>query len=382
VILARKFSVRNFWHDVRRTRATLLFYIGEMARYLVQAPPDPIHPDETKTHGLELIYGLGITAPIWRAFRDRFGVPWISEYYGATEATTSIAYSNFSNKEPVAKVAHWGPLLRSSWFGQDVLYIIRIDMELEEVIRDPKTGLCIQCDLDEVGEAISRIRPPLQRTHDYVGEGGAEATEKKILRDVFEKGDAFWRVGDALAMVRTPNFVSWEGFIGFAPFADNEKDKHGYITFKDRLGDTYRAKGHNISTAEVESAFLNHPHISSANVYAIPMSDYGYEGQVGCAAVTFRAGAAPDGPGQGEQEALTDLEKYLTSTGGLAGYAVPRFLRVLVDNDEESATERDQIGISDDVGSEYVSSMLKKLKTGLRKEGMFLHRVCSHVANV
>lgn len=59
VILARKFSVRNFWHDVRRTRANMLFYIGEMVRYLVQAPPDLVHPDETKTHGMEIIYGLG-----------------------------------------------------------------------------------------------------------------------------------------------------------------------------------------------------------------------------------------------------------------------------------------------------------------------------------
>lgn len=201
MILARKFSVRNFWHDVRRTRANLLFYIGEMARYLVQAPPDPVHPDETKTHGMELIYGLGITAPIWLAFRDRFGVPWISEYYGATEGTTSISYSNHSNKKPVAKVARWGPLMRNSWIGQDTFYIIRIDMESGEVIRDPKTGLCIEAGFDEVGEAINRIKPPLQRAHDYVGEGGPEATEKKILRDVFAKRDVFWRLGDALSMV-------------------------------------------------------------------------------------------------------------------------------------------------------------------------------------
>ena len=201
VILARKFSVRNFWHDVRRTRANILFYIGEMARYLVQAPPDPVHPDETKTHGMELIYGLGITAPIWRAFRDRFGVPWITEYYSATEATTSINYSNFSNKKPVAKVAHWGPLMRNSWTGQDTFYIIRIDMETGDVVRDSKTGLCIQTGYDEVGEAVSRITPPLLRIHDYVGEGGPEATEKKLLRDVFAKGDLFWRLGDAMSMV-------------------------------------------------------------------------------------------------------------------------------------------------------------------------------------
>jgi fatty-acyl-CoA synthase len=180
----------------------MIFYIGEMARYLVQAPPDPHHPDETKANGLEVIYGLGITPPVWREFRNRFGVPWIAEYYGATEGTAAISNSNFSNKKGVSKVAHWGPLMRS-WFGQDTFYIIRIDSETGDPIRNPKTGHCLQADFGEVGEAINRIVPPLQRRHDYVGDGGAEATEKKTLRDVFKKGDMFWRMGDALSMVIT-----------------------------------------------------------------------------------------------------------------------------------------------------------------------------------
>ncbi|KAH7091512.1 fatty-acyl-CoA synthase [Paraphoma chrysanthemicola] len=343
VILARKFSVRNFWPDVRRTKVNMLFYIGEMVRYLVQAPPDPVHADEKKTHGIEIIYGLGLAEPVWRAFRDRFGVPWISEYYGSTEATSSISYSNVSNDEPVAKVAHWGPLMRNSWFGQDTFYIVRVDMDTGEVIRDPRSGYCIQAAYDEVGEAVNRIKPPLQRVHDYVGEGGTEATNKKLLRNVFSKGDLFWRLGDALSM-----------------------DRHGYITFHDRLGDTFRAKGHNISTTEVEMAFLNHPHISSANVFAISMTQYGYDGQLGAAAITFRNGASPIQAGNVEIDSIRGLEQYLVESAGLANYAVPRFLRVLVDDDQ--AQEREQIGISDEVGSEYVSVMLKKLKTGLRKE--------------
>lgn len=350
MILARKFSVRNFWPDVRRTRADMLFYIGEMVRYLVQTPPDPIHPDETKTHGMEIIYGLGIAAPVWRAFRKRFGVPWIGEYYGATEATSSISYSHTSDSQPAAKVAHWGPLMRSSWFGQDTFYILRIDMESGDLIRDHKTGLCIQAEYGEVGEAVNRIKPPLQRVHDYIGQGGEEATNKKLVNDVFEEGDLFWRLGDALSM-----------------------DRDGYVNFHDRLGDTYRAKGHNISTAEVEMAFLNHPSISSANVYAINMTQYGYDGQVGAAAITFREGASPDQAGPVEQDALRGLEQYLVSTAGIAGYSVPRFVRVLVDTDSNDPQKREQIGISDSVGSEYVSLLLKKLKTSLRKEGEVLH---------
>jgi acyl-CoA synthetase (AMP-forming)/AMP-acid ligase II len=199
VILARKLSVRQFWPDVRRTSADMIFYIGEMVRYLTQAPLDPYHPDETKANGLEVIYGLGIVEPVWKKFRTRFGVPWIAEYYGATEGTAAISNSNHSNDRGVAKVAHFGPLMRN--FGQETFYIIRIDFDTGEVVRDPKTGLCIQAEWNEVGEAVNRIVPPLQRRHDYVGEGGPEATEKKTIQDVFKKGDLFWRMGDALSMV-------------------------------------------------------------------------------------------------------------------------------------------------------------------------------------
>lgn len=141
------------------------------------------------------------------------------------------------------------------------------------------------------------------------------------------------------------------------------------MTFHDRLGDTYRAKGHNISTTEVEMAFLNHPHISSANVYAIPMASFGYDGQMGAAAVTLSAGASSRKVDTAEIESLQGLEQYLVETAGLAAYAVPRFLRVLVDDGGDETQQREQIGISDSVGSEYVSLMLKKLKTSLRKEG-------------
>ena len=205
IVLARKFSVARFWGDIRRARCNMMFYIGEMIRYLVQAPPppDPMLADERypKAHGLEVIYGLGITPPVWRAFRERFGVPWIAEYYGASEGTTAICNSNWSNLKGVSKVAHWGLLMRSRWFGQRTFYILRLDVESGEVVRDGETGLCVQAGFGEVGEAVNRIVPPLQRRHDYVGEKGVKATEEKTVRDVFEKGDVFWRLGDALSMV-------------------------------------------------------------------------------------------------------------------------------------------------------------------------------------
>jgi len=178
-----------------------MFYIGEMVRFLVQAPPDPHHPDEKISHGLELIYGLGIAAPVWRDFRNRFGIPWMVEYYSASEATTLLANSNWKNDKGIGKVARWGPLMRSRALGQSSFYIIKVDLETSQVYRDPETGYCKQCDFDEIGEAISRVTPPLFRTHDYVGPGGKEATEKKLIRNVFEKGDCFVRIGDAMSMV-------------------------------------------------------------------------------------------------------------------------------------------------------------------------------------
>lgn len=199
VILARRFSRREFWSDIRRSNANAILYIGEMFRYLVQGPPDPRFPNE-KDHGVDLAFGLGLAPNIWRSVRERFGIPWIVEYYSASEATVSLLNSN-KNDLGVGKVARWGPLLRNKWLGQSTFYIVQTDFESGELVRDPKTGFCIKTKPGEVGEAICKILPPIQRKHDYVGEGGEEATSKKTLRDVFEKGDEYFRIGDALMMV-------------------------------------------------------------------------------------------------------------------------------------------------------------------------------------
>jgi hypothetical protein len=177
-----------------------------MLRYLVQSPPDPRFPDE-KGHGVELAYGLGLAPSVWRDFRDRFGVPWIVGYYSSTESTTGLMNSN-KNNLGIGKVARWGPLMRSRWFGQNAFYIVRADFETGDILRDPKTGFCIKCRPDEVGESICRVIPPLQRKHDYIGEEGMEATDKKTIRHVFEKGDEFFRLGDAMTIVSNLYFLS------------------------------------------------------------------------------------------------------------------------------------------------------------------------------
>lgn len=136
-------------------------------------------------------------------------VDWIVEYYSATEAT-SLLLNSTRNDAGVGKVAYWGSRVRH--FGQDMFYIINADLGSGEILRDPRTGFCIPARMDELGEAICRIKPPIQRKHDYVGDGGAQA-RKKTLRNVFRKGDECFRLGDALSM-----------------------DFHGYISFSDRLG--------------------------------------------------------------------------------------------------------------------------------------------------
>ena len=198
VILARRFSRRLFWSDIRQSQANAILYIGEMFRYLVQAPPDPTHSE--KDHKVDLAFGLGLAPGVWRAVRERFGIPWIVEYYSASEATVSLINSN-KNDFGVGKVARYGPLMRSRWFGQTAFQLVKADLDTGEVMRDPRTGFCIKAKVGEVGESISKIATPIQRKHDYVGSGGEEATQKKTLRDVFEKGDEYTRIGDALVMV-------------------------------------------------------------------------------------------------------------------------------------------------------------------------------------
>lgn len=123
----------------------------------------------------------------------------------------------------------------------------------------------------------------------------------------------------------------------------------------------------------METAIVTHPVIESANVYAIPMNKYGYEGQLGCAAITFKTtdSISSEISPTVEAETLRGLESHLVTKAGLPGYGVPRFVRVIVDLGEQGDPNRNQLGIAEreSVGTEYVSLMMKKLKTGLRNEG-------------
>jgi fatty-acyl-CoA synthase len=246
VVIREKFSAREFWDDIVRWECTLFQYIGELCRYLVNSPP---HPKET-AHRLRLACGNGLRPDIWREFVDRFQIPRILEFYAATEGNVSIF--NFDGKE--------GAVGRIPWFlaHRFPIKIARFDVELEQPVRDAQ-GFCIECEEDEAGEVIGKIlRDPTRPGARFEGYATAAETEKKILRDVFEKGDVWFRTGDLM-----------------------RKDKDGYFYFVDRIGDTFRWKGENVSTTEVEETVGELPEVLEANVYGVQVP--GRDGRAGMA---------------------------------------------------------------------------------------------------
>jgi fatty-acyl-CoA synthase len=248
VAIRERFSGREFWDDIVRFDCTLFQYIGELCRYLVNSPP---HPSETK-HRLRLCCGNGLRPDVWADFQKRFRIPHILEFYAATEG--NVILFNFEGKE--------GAVGRIPWFvaHRFPTAIVRFDIDKAQPVRNAE-GFCIPCEANEAGEVIGKIMndpsKPSSRFEGYASEGD---TERKILRGVFETGDAWFRTGDLM-----------------------RKDENGYFYFIDRVGDTFRWKGENVATSEVSEAITTFPGIKYANVYGVTIA--GRDGRVGMAAV-------------------------------------------------------------------------------------------------
>ncbi len=287
VVLRRRFSASHFWEDCAKYKPTLFQYIGELCRYLLNAPP---HPQET-AHSLRLVIGNGLRPEIWPAFQSRFRIPKIVEFYGATEG--NVALLNTDGKT--------GAVGRIPNYARKKLpvYIVKFDIESEQPVRDPATGFCIECAPGEAGEAIGRIDPNEPRTR-FDGYSKGSDTEKKLLRDVFAKGDLFFRTGDLL-----------------------RRDAQGYFYFVDRIGDTFRWKGENVATSEVAEALSVYPGIKEANVYGVKVGDL--DGRAGMAAIV----AGPDLD-------LAGLAAHLENQ--LAAYARPLIIRLLQNEMEITGT--------------------------------------------
>ncbi|HEY4125382.1 MAG TPA: long-chain-acyl-CoA synthetase, partial [Rhizomicrobium sp.] len=276
LVLRRKFSVHEFWDDCYRYKPTFFQYIGELCRYLLNAPPN----SHEQKHHLRAITGNGLRPEIWPHFQQRFAIPKIVEFYGATEGNVSML--NYDGKVgAVGRIPHY---LRNVLTTR----IVRFDIEHEMPVRNAE-GFCVECAPNEAGEAIGQI------THepgkDFEGYTKAADTQKKILHDVFEKGDSWFRTGDLM-----------------------KQDELGYFYFVDRIGDTFRWKGENVATSEVSEALGVIPGVLEANIYGVSVP--GMDGRAGMAALVV------DGDFK-----LEKLSQELS--GSLPAYARPVFLRLL-----------------------------------------------------
>ncbi|MGL1920599.1 MAG: long-chain-acyl-CoA synthetase [Hyphomicrobiales bacterium] len=233
-IIKKRFSVSEFWDDCVKYEATIFQYIGELCRFLTHAPHNP---NETK-HKLRLACGNGLRPDVWEEFKTRFQIPHILEWYGASEGNAPLF--NLDDKfGSIGRVPVWAKSLLN-------LSIVRYDVKTDTEIRGAN-GLCIEADADEVGELISKIiNDGSSPTNRFDGYADKKATSKKILTDVYEKGDAWFRTGDLI-----------------------RKDAKGYHYFVDRIGDTFRWKGENVATSEVAEALSAFPNIAEANVYGV-----------------------------------------------------------------------------------------------------------------
>jgi fatty-acyl-CoA synthase len=277
VVIREKFSAHAFWQDVAASDCTLFQYIGELCRYLVQSPPNP----HERAHRLRLAVGNGLRAEVWESFQSRFRIPRILEFYAATESTVSL----YNVEGKVGAVGRVPPFMAH----RSRAAIVKFDVESGTPIRG-SDGLCIRVARNEVGELIGRLSAA-KAEHRFEGYTDRAESDRKILRDVFEAGDAWLRTGDLMRI-----------------------DENGFFYFVDRAGDTFRWKGENVATIEVTEVVGSAPGVEEAVVYGVAIP--GIEGRAGMAAIRIR----PD----------FDLARFRAHVAArLPAYARPLFLRLL-----------------------------------------------------
>jgi len=286
--LGRRFSRSTFWQEVHATQATLIQYVGETCRYLLSAPPSTLD----KTHKVRVAYGNGLRPDVWRRFKERFRIETIAEFYAATEsplALWNLSTSNFTE----GAVGYSGKFMRFLLGMKS--RIIEIDIETNTPRRDPKTGFCIVAKANQPGELISRLDENNVSLGFQGYYGNSKASESKVMRNVFRKGDAWFSTGDIM-----------------------RKDNDDRWYFHDRVGDTFRWKSENVSTAEVSQTLGTLPGVAEANVYGVRLPHH--DGRAGCAAIKFETEYPIN------EALLGRLAKHAAT--GLPKYALPLFLRI------------------------------------------------------
>ncbi|ONF44906.1 long-chain-acyl-CoA synthetase [Marinobacter lutaoensis] len=272
IALRRRFSARAFWDDVRRYRATTFGYVGELCRYLLNQPPS----ERDRDHGLTKMIGNGLRPSIWQAFKARFGIEVVAELYASSEG--NIGFSNVFNLD------------NTVGFSTAPYKLVRFHEGTRDPIRNAR-GRLEEVAKGEPGLLIGAIT----RKWSFEGYTQKEATEQSILRDAFRKGDAWFNTGDVLREIGCR-----------------------HLQFVDRMGDTYRWKGENVSTTEVEHILDASGQVREAIVYGVEIP--GTNGKAGMATLVPR-----DDQAFQANALLTHLRRHLP------GYAVPVFLRVTHD---------------------------------------------------
>ncbi|MCC7268462.1 MAG: long-chain-acyl-CoA synthetase [Caulobacteraceae bacterium] len=243
VVLRRRFSASHFWEEIVREGCTMFAYIGELCRYLVNHPPG----EDDRRHKLRLVFGNGLRPDVWDDLVARFAIPQVLEFYGSTEGNVSLF--NFDGKR--GAIGRVPPYMKSRFH----IRLIEVDTETGEPVRGTD-GLCVAARAGKPGECVGQIGSDARS--DYGGYASKAESEKKVLRDVVAQGDAWFRTGDLM-----------------------KQDEEGYFYFLDRLGDTFRWKGENVSTTEVAQILAEAPGVLEANVYGVAVP--GADGRAGMA---------------------------------------------------------------------------------------------------
>jgi fatty-acyl-CoA synthase len=288
--LGRSFSASRFWDEVIGYDATAFVYIGEICRYLLNQP----QKDTDRQHKVRVIAGNGLRADIWDEFTHRFNIPRVFEFYGASEGNTG-----FVNVFNIPKSAGMCPT---------PVAFVEYDTETGEPVRD-SNGRVRKVRGGEPGLLLSKVTS----IQPFDGYTDAEASEKKLVRNAFRQGDVWFNTGDLMRP------QGWR-----------------HAAFVDRLGDTFRWKGENVATTDVEAALLADPNIEAATVFGVEVP--GADGRAGMAAVVLHEGKQFDG-----------VSLAHTVSERLPDYASPLFVRV-VDSLEQTSTFKSKKGDLRDQG--------------------------------
>jgi citronellyl-CoA synthetase len=276
LLLRRRFSASSFLGDVREHGATCFIYIGELCRYLMNTPAR----DDDVRNPLGTMMGNGLRPDVWCEFKERFGISRVAEFYGSSEG--NVAFLNMLNKDCTVGATTMP------------IALVKYDVDTDEIVRDSK-GHCIKVAKGEPGLLLGKITPVTE----FEGYTNKEATEKKILRNVFKQGDAWFNTGDLMKVID----------VGFAMGLP-------HYQFVDRVGDTFRWKSENVSTNEVSEIINSHTQVALSNVYGVevPKAD----GRAGMAALALVDGV--------EELDVASFSAHVNAQ--LPAYARPVFLRI------------------------------------------------------